>query len=436
MTLATGAHLKNRARQRRAAVWFLASFAVLILLVGITWYSTPSFASTPTGTGSSMMIAGIESQNTNGPTGAFAPFLNIVPGEDGRDLFISASGVGELGGTVFVNVGLGPGHDKGGWTMTYSNTVQAYVTTVTGFTPRINASGPLNITTTLGLDTGAVDFNRAYVPAATSQTISSIDGNLQLTLVSTDTIRYDTYIAVVPSYGPPGPAPLGHRFVGSTYSVRAAGALLVTDKPMNLRLYYNQASLAGADPHTLAIFAWDAFHKRWDYSGGRLFYDQRYLSVTTSRFTTYALMATPAWRDEFDDFNGLSLAELRNVTLGLQGFNRMLVLWNTPGSGTAVSKPITPTTATDHWGTLTFTATVDPPTTTLSVDVLNADGTELLTNVASGASLASFDPAQYRSLKLRANLSSAMAGETPALDEWRLTWEVEEHKIYLPVMLN
>jgi hypothetical protein len=27
-------------------------------------------------------------------------------------------------------------------------------------------------------------------------------------------------------------------------------------------------------------------------------------------------------------------------------------------------------------------------------------------------------------------------GETPALDRWQLAWQVEEHKVYLPVVLK
>jgi len=367
----------------------------------------------------------------------FAPFLNIVPSQDGRELYVSASGAGELGGTAFVNIGVGPGHDKHSYTMTYSDTVQAYVATAVGFTPNMDASGPMNITTTLGLDTGTVDFNRAYVPASTIQTISAIDGNLELTLVSTDTVTFDTYVAIVPSYAPPGPAPFGYRFAGSSYSVRAAGALLITDKPMSLRLYYNETTLAGADPHTLAIFAWDAFNERWDDLSGRLFYDQQYLSVATSRFTTYALMATPSWRDEFDDFNGLNFpAEVSDVTLDVQGDNRELVLLSTATSGSAVSKPITPTSGIASWGSLTFTRSVDPPTTTLTLDILDLDGTAVLTDVANGASLASIDPAQYPALKLRASLSTTVVGETSALDRWLLTWQVEECKVYLPVVLK
>ena len=449
MTPLANAHLKNRTRQRWLVAVLLAS---LILLAGFPGHSTAKLESTPVtpqdvsndslgslaSVGESPLKRGVHH-----PASAFAPFLNIVPSQDGTELYISAGTIGELGGTAFVNIGIGPTHDKGSYTMVYSDTGQAYVATATGFTPNTGASGPINITTTLGLDTGAVDFNRAYVPASTIQTIGSIDGNLELTLVSTDTVTFDTYVAIVPSYAPPGPAPLGYRFVGSSYSVRAAGALLVSDKPMSLRMYYNETTLAGTDPHTLAIFAWDAFNERWDDLGGHLFYDQGYLSVATSRFTTYALMATPVWRDDFDDFSGL--AEVNDVTLDVA--NQKLILSGTAISGTAVSKPITPTlglssrrrietSGAASWGSLTFTRTVNPPTTTLTVDVLSLDGSEVLTDAVSGASLAGIDPAQYPALKLRANLSSTVAGETPALDEWQLTWQVEEHRVYLPVVLR
>jgi len=436
MTPLANAHLKNRTRQRWLAAVLLASF---ILLMGFPGHSTAKLESTPVAPqnvsndllgGPALAGESPLKRGVHHPASAFAPFLNIVPSQDGTELYISAGTIGELGGTAFVNIGIGPTHDKGSYTMVYSDTVQAYVATATGFTPNTGASGPINITTTLGLDTGAVDFNRAYVPASTIQTIGSIDGNLELTLVSTDTVTFDTYVAIVPSYAPPGPAPLGYRFVGSSYSVRAAGALLVSDKPMSLRMYYNETTLAGTDPHTLAIFAWDAFNERWDDLGGHLFYDQGYLSVATSRFTTFALMATPAWRDDFDDFSGL--AEVSDVTLDVA--HQKLILAGTAISGTAVSKPITPTGGIASWGSLTFTRTVDPPTTTLTVDVLGLDGTKVLTNVASGASLAFIDPIQHPALKLRVNLSSTAAGETSALDEWQLAWQVEEHRVYLPVV--
>jgi hypothetical protein len=418
------------------------------LLTGATWYYTPEPGSMPVGAPtptpenpvaaepSAGRADSDENQTPVATNATFAPFLHIVPGLDGTDLFISAGGP-EVGGTVVANVSIAGGSCHKGDTMTYSDTIQAYVTTMyhPDLTPGSSQEGNISITTTLGQDTGEVGFNRVYVPSSTIQSIDSTDGNLQLQLVNTDTITYDTYVAVVPSYGPPGPAPLGHRFVGSTYSVRAAGALVETGRPMSLRLYYNDTTLAGSDPHTLAIFAWDAHHERWDNLGGTLFSTQQHLSVATSRFATYALMATPSWRDEFDDLSGMDL--FNNVTWGGTPENRTLVLVSTATSGSAVSNPITPTATISNWGSLTFTHTVDPPTTTLTVDVLSLDDSEVLTDVASGTDLADLvDPAQYPSLRLRVNMSSTVAGETPALERWELAWQVEEHRIYLPVILR
>ncbi|MFQ5872675.1 MAG: hypothetical protein ACE5JL_02590 [Dehalococcoidia bacterium] len=463
MTSSIDASLKNRTKLRWLAAVVLASLNLFLLLTGATWYSTTKLESTPVGANTSFArnlagsehpadsaamavsdegqapLASTEFANSIMPGGDkrsyFAPFLDIVPSSEGTELFISAGGVGELGGTIFANVGIGPGGDKRSYTMIYSDTVQAYVATAIGFTPRTSTFGSLNITTTLGLDTGLVDFNRAYVPASTTQTIRSVDGNLELSVVTADTITFDRYVVVVPSYGPHGSPPPGHRFVGSIYSVRASGAQPLTDKPMNLQLAYNTTTLVGADPHTLAIFAWDANGKRWDRLGGQLFYDQQYVSVTVRRFATYALIATPTWRDEFDDFSGLNFPdEVSNVTVIPQGEDQALALSSTATNGIAVSKLIMPL-AIDRWGSLIFTRTVDPPTTTLAVDVLSVDGTELLTNVTSGASLAGIDPTQHPSLKLRANLSSTVAGETPALDEWKVTWRVGKH-VYLPVVLK
>jgi hypothetical protein len=374
---------------------------------------------------------------TQALAGDLAPFLDLVPSQDGTSLFVSAAGIKEPIGTLFVNVeGLGPGHEKNSWTMTYSDTVRAYVATAVGFTPQTGASGSLNITSTRGLDSGAVTFNRAYVLSSTIQNVSSIDNNLDLSIVSTDTLPTDTYIAIAPSYAPPGPVPTGHRLVGSTYSVRAAGALLTTDRPMSLWMHYNDALLRGADPHTLAVFAWDAYDEHWEELGGRLFQDKQYLSVTTSRFTAYALMATTTWRDDFDDLNGLDLSACENVTLGGTPEERTLELTDAPSDGMAVSRIITPTAAFAAWDTLTYTGTATPPTTTLTVDVLDVDGAEVLTDVSDGASLNVLNPAQHPALRLRVNLSSTTAGQSPSLGEWRLSWRVAEQKVYLPVVLR
>lgn len=426
------------------AVMLLTS---LIFLTGATWYftSNPGFRleaisrSIPENPIAAGPPAGA-ADDVQPPAAAntqFAPFLNIVPSQDGTALFISAA-TAEVGGTVFANVSSGGGNRKG-HTLTYSNTIQAYVTTpiapVVGFTPGFNQEGDLSITTTLSLDTGTVDFNRAYIPPAATPAIDSIDGNLRLTVVSADTFAAEAYVVVVPSFAPPGPLPPGHRLIGSAYSVRASGAIVVADEPMSLRLYYNNANLAGADPHTLAIFAWDAnpANPHWDNLGGTLFSAQQHLSVATSRFTTYALMATPTWRDDFWDETGLSAKS--NVTAN----SSTLQLAAGQTSGWAISDPITPTTIFTTWGSLVFTATIPSPTTTLTIDLLGPpDNTPILTNVNSGADLSNLTAASYPALKLRVNMTSTVAGQALALGQWQLSWQAidEGQKVYLPVVLK
>jgi hypothetical protein len=454
MTRSTDIQGKQSASRQRL-IRLLASF---MLLSGTPWYSNAKPQSSPVSAQTSInqqpsastplldpvTQAADEHRRSVAPVAAFAPFLDIVPESNGTDLLISAGGVGELGGTVVANIGIGPGGNKGGWTMIYSNTAQTYFATATGFTPGQDASGiPLNITTTLGLDTGLVRFNRAYIPASTAQTITSVDNNLQLNIVTTDTLTSEAYVAVVPSFAPPGPAPVGHRFVSNVYSVRASGALVVASKPMLLHLAYDPAALAGADPHTLAIFAWDTNTKQWSNLGGQLLAAQSYVSVATPGFTTYALMSTTTWQDDFDDFNfsGLDLWRTQNITLDLQGDSLALALQDIPGQGVAVSRPITSTSVISGWGTLTFTGTALAPATTLTVDVLDADGTTvLLANAAGNTSLTGIDPAQHPVIRLRARLESTAAGQSPKLDGWQVTWLASgvqrRFYIYMPMMVK
>ena len=388
--------------------WFMAVFlGTFLLLARPSWHAR----------------AGLES-------GPCVPFVYIVPSQDGTELFVSVSGLDTSCGSICVNMG------------TWATPIPRCCSTtdcviiVSGLTPNMDDCGSIEITSTLGLDSGAVEFCRAYVPASTSRTINSMDGNLQLTLVSTDTFPSEAYVVVVPSYAPPGPLPLEHRLMDSVYSVRASGAVVVAERPMSLRLYYDEVTLASADPHTLAIFAWDAYDGRWDNLGGALFSTQQFVSVATRRFTTYALMAAPTWRDGFDDPSGIDFTRSNNVTWGGTPEDQTLVLVSTATGGSAVSNPITPTTNFADWGSLAFTCTADPPTTTLTVDVLSLDGTELLTDVASGVNLTRLGPTQRGALRLRANFSSMAAGEMLALDAWRLTWRIAEHRVYLPSIMH
>jgi hypothetical protein len=253
--------------------------------------------------------------------------------------------------------------------------------------------------------------------------INAPDGNLQLTLVHSDTFPADVYVVLVPSNAPPGPLPSGYRLAGNSFSVRASGALVTTERPMSIRLSYNELTLGDADPHMLGIFVWNPATKTWEHRQGTLFAQQQYVATSSTRFTFYALMVTTTWTDDFSDFSGLDASQLTGVTVGGTSANRTLILNGTVEQGSATSQPIVPPRPFAQWGTVHFTATATPPDTTLRLDVLSADGTVLIGNVSTGTPLAQqIDPVEHSSLRLRATLSSTVEGQTPTLDGWQLSW--------------
>jgi hypothetical protein len=302
---------------------------------------------------------------------------------------------------------------------------------LTGFPAGANVAGQIAVTITLTstqtLESGFLPFTRAFVPALELTDLTTPDDLLELTLAP-NSLPADTYVLILATFGLPGAPPPAHRLVGRPYSVRASGALIQSDVPMVLRMIYDALWLDDATPHNLSIFAWDPLDQTWEEEGGTLFTDQNHLSAPVRRFTTYALMEIPAWRDTFADASGLSVADGTGPTP-----EGGLVLSDGTLSGTAVSIPITPTSPIVGWERVVFTRTTSS-TTDVTVDVLGPDGSQVLTDVASGASLAGLDPARYPALRLRATLSSTVAGETPALDAWQLTWRVRERRVYLPMV--
>ncbi len=364
----------------------------------------------------------------------FAPVLNLIPAEDGTALYVEAGGVTRPGGTVFVNLGIGPGHDKGSWTMSYSQTLDLYASTVAGFTPGVSTAGEMHITTTLGLETAPVVFSRDFVRSDRPVQLDSPDGRLRLGLINPATLPADGYIAMVPSYAPPAPPPAGYRIVGDTYSVRASGSLLVTDRPMALSLGYTPEQLGSLDPHTLEVVVWDPAGRRWEPLGGVFLADgdNPRVASDTRRFGAYTLMSGPAWRDHFGDLEGLDPAMSSEVDLGVIAGDPALV--PTTGQGVAVSRQITATEA-RRWGSLSYEAVV-PPGARLAIDLLSADGRLLAEDLVSGADLTTITTEEHPALRLRARLTTAPDGARPGLVTWRLTWQgtADRQGLYLPVV--
>lgn len=74
------------------------------------------------------------------------------------------------------------------------------------------------------------------------------------------------------------------------------------------------------------------------------------------------------------------------------------------------------------WDKLYFNPTT-PAGTFVKVDVLDANGSVLLSDVPNGVSLAGLNPSLYRSLQLRARLGGSGL-VTPSLNSWTITWNV------------
>ena len=91
-------------------------------------------------------------------------------------------------------------------------------------------------------------------------------------------------------------------------------------------------------------------------------------------------------------------------------------------SGQAVSLLIQPP-ALGRWELLLYSAE-KPLGSALRVDVLDARGTPLFSDVPSGFDLSLVDPVQYPMLRLRARLESAGGSASPALDSWEVHWSL------------
>lgn len=350
-----------------------------------------------------------------------APYFDLVPSLDGAELQARLVGEGQIGATTLSTVYLGGTGHMLSWTDTLSDNVVTAV--VPGVTPGQSISGTVFLTLTAPFFTQQVQFYRAYIPQGNTPTFRSPDSQVEIALVSTDTFTTNTYLLVMPSFGPPGPLPPDHCALSATYNLRAAGGVPHANRPLGLRLYLDALTIGALSPKTLTVLAWHEGSQQWQAHGGQYNRMNGYVTLATPLFTTYALVSAPRWRDEFDDLNGLAFPdEAANISIGGPPQQRALILAALTTSGFATSRLITPTITDAEWSTLVYSATTHPPTTTLTVDLLDASGALVRAALPSGATLTDLDPARYPALKLRVNLTSTLLGETPRLDDWQLGW--------------
>lgn len=350
-----------------------------------------------------------------------APYFDLVPSLDGAELQARLVGEGQIGDTTLSTVYLGGTGHMLSWTDTLSDHVVTAV--VPGVTPGQSISGTVFLTLTAPFFTQQVQFYRAYLPQGNTPTFRSPDSQVEIALVSTDTFTTNTYLLVMPSFGPPGALPPDHCALSATYNLRAAGGAPNANRPFSLRFSVDAVSLGDLSPKTLTVLAWHDAMQQWMARDGQYNMTNGYVTLATPLFTTYALVSAPRWRDEFDDLTGLAFPnEAANISIGGPPQQRALTLAALTTNGFATSKLITPTVAHAEWTTLVYSATTNPPTTTLTVDLLDASGALVRAALPSGALLTDLDVERYPVLKLRVNLTSTIVGETPRLEGWQVGW--------------
>ena len=372
-------------------------------------------------------------------TGAL-PFVDIIPSLDGEELVVEIYGAAAVGQPVDITVSTQT-IDGGGTSNNVSWTPIAptpvYSKTLTGLPPAPILTGL--ITVTVGSQQQTTDFVRYFVPmGSTATTIyfpaSNPDTVFELQLLNADTFPADTYVVAMHSRTPPVAAPDGACFVGELYNIRAANAKPTADRPMNLVLHYPFVGAVDLDPQKLKLVAWNRTTDAAAWvavPNTTVDEETETISAAITAFTTYALLTTTAavevtsWHDEFADLSGINTTAgaFTNIFLGSSKGDKGLLLANPTQPGYALSIPISLTHPNATWSTLTYRSNENPPTTTLSVDVLGLDQQVLLAAAPNNSSLAALSAA-HPVLLLRVKLISTAPNQSPALLAWGVNWQL------------
>lgn len=370
---------------------------------------------------SELQQSSLESFNRN-------PFLNIVPNTDGTEIIFSTEGPQRLNGEVFAHtVGpheANPTGSMGSWTMPYSTTTQSHIKILPFLSNQSAHIGRVNITSTAGLDTDEVVYQRIFVPNQPPEPLDSVDTFFQVDLINPGTIG-NIAAVVATNVAQPGPIPHGHALIGNSYSVRVGGSIISTTLPMALQMSYAETLPSQVSPHTLDIFFWHPSQARWIPQNASFSLDKDLLLTNIKFFGTYAILSKPEWVSDltFVDNPANEIIETaENIVRRGPTDATFLRLSERPGVGHAVTIPITPVFGLENWDTLYFSST-EPLSTALSIDLLDINQELLIADVQSGQSITSIITDDYPSLRVRVNMTSTADSTSPQLHGWKVTWQ-------------
>jgi len=368
--------------------------------------------------------------------------VHIIPSADGVSLYAFAERLDGLGTRTHAHLtSYEPGHTsyEPGHTDCDPNGNACQYTFQDLPILRPGISSPaltLVITTTHGL-TGtrtlaSSDFISQHIAGDQPTEIVSLDNNVRL-YVHAGALQPDSYVVIMPTVGPPGAPPAGHRLISRAYSLRPSGGQEQVAQDLSLCINYMPDLLGESAPQTLSIFRWDPVAVQWFDIQSEPLGEQATHCQSIRRFGTYALMIGTTWRDSFQDYGGL--AERQGVRIAYGG---RLALRNNAVVGHATSLVISPA-GLGAWQRVTHSAEVTA-STALTVSLLDGDtGEVLLAGVVSDADLSSVDPTAHPTLQMRVDLGTSQPGHTPYLDTWAVSWmpaTAPLRRLYLPVMIH
>ena len=229
-------------------------------------------------------------------TGPATPYLNLIPGADGRTLSLRV--VDALPGNVPLNGLIIPGEGAGNPQLTalaYSASEDSYNSNQLRFSNVGLGTGQVQVS---GLAGGQVivlssDYNLQALGQTIDSTLYSEDGNFELHIpegaVPADEGQFAT---VLPTGHVPVPLPDGQQAVGSAYEVRLSGSLTHLDKAGLVRLHYHPEVMGQFTD--MGLFYWDPNQTVWEQLPEATFneVDQAW-SAPASRLGIYALIGRP-----------------------------------------------------------------------------------------------------------------------------------------------
>ena len=374
------------------------------------------------------------------PTGVSPanPALFGAPSADGGAIFLGAANLDGFATPLFANFGP-TSHDRSHTSeMAYDPDQKIYVTTFEGIEPGSAATPWVSITTTVS--GGVVELGRSELvlgqfSAANPSPLFSRDQ--MVTLEDIGGVLDGKYVVVMNTVTPPGAPPQGFQVLSSAYSVQPSGAITSGQEAVLLSVDYPAAALRARDVHTVTLVRWNSNSRNWEEvpsapgvtnaAHGNGLNSQ---AAAITEFGAFAVMAGTTWSDTFANFDGLAKYDAIRRTGG-----GALALATDATVGTVTSVAIAPDPPPARWQKIQYAAAVAEDEN-LTVDILSGDGAEvLMANAAAGADLGAIDAARYPSLRLRATLRSAQAGQTPLLDSWSLQWEPSAREdLFLPAL--